>query len=421
MSSVKVTTLANGLRVASDTMDSVETVSLGLWVGVGTRDEVAEVNGVAHLLEHMAFKGTARRSARQIAEEIEAVGGHLNAYTSRESTAYYAKVLADDAPLAADILSDILQNSTFDEAELARERDVVLQEIGQSQDTPDDLIFDFFQETAFPDQPMGWPVLGRPEVVGGMPRQALVDHMARTYGAERMVLCAAGRISHAELLALGEDMLGGLAGASQIDSGSADYVGGDFREERPLEQAHLVLGMPGFAHSEPDYYAAGLFSTMLGGGMSSRLFQEVREKRGLVYSIYCFHSAFRDGGLFGVYAGTGPDRLDELVEVIGKEIHDLGAAPGDEEIERARVQIKASLLMSRESSGARAEALANQLLIYGRPIPVDEIVTRIEAIDRAAIGRVAERLSSGPITTAALGPVAGLPNFEAIAARLTGS
>jgi predicted Zn-dependent peptidase len=207
MTSVTVTTLANGLRVASDRMDHVESVSLGLWVGAGTRDEAAEVNGVAHLLEHMAFKGTARRSARDIAEEIEAVGGHLNAYTSRESTAYYAKVLAEHAPLAVDILADILQHSTFDEDELARERDVVLQEIGQAHDTPDDVVFDEFQETAFPDQAMGRPVLGRAEIVASMPRQALVDHMGRTYGGERMVLCAAGRIAHETLVELGERLL----------------------------------------------------------------------------------------------------------------------------------------------------------------------------------------------------------------------
>jgi predicted Zn-dependent peptidase len=419
MTSVTVTTLGNGLRVATDAMDHVETVSLGLWVGAGTRDEMAEVNGVAHLLEHMAFKGTESRSARDIAEEIEAVGGHLNAYTSRESTAYYAKVLAEHAPLAVDILADILQHSTFDEEELARERDVVLQEIGQAYDTPDDLVFDQFQETAFPDQPMGRPVLGTVEIVESMPRQALVDHMSRTYGGERMVLCAAGKITHDELVELGGRLLADLPQASATDAGASHYAGGDFRDDRKLEQAHLVFGLPGYANAEPDYFAINLFSTMLGGGMSSRLFQEVREKRGLVYSIYSFHSPYRDGGLFGVYAGTGPERLDELVAVIGDEVSDLGANASDEEIERAKTQMKASLLMSRESTGSRAEALANQLLIYGRPIPVDEIVAKIEAIDRAALSRVAAHISAGPLTVAALGPVKGLPGHDAIAKRLS--
>jgi predicted Zn-dependent peptidase len=184
-------------------------------------------------------------------------------------------------------------------------------------------------------------------------------------------------------------------------------------------KAHLVFGLPGFAHGEPDYYAASLYSTMLGGGMSSRLFQEVREKRGLVYSVYSFHAPYRDGGLLGIYAGTGPERLDELVAVIGGEVGDLGAAASDEEIERARTQMKASLLMARESTGARAESLANRLLIYGRPVPIEEVVAKIEAVDRAALGRVAARLAGGPLTAAALGPIKGLPDHEAIAARLT--
>jgi len=419
MSSVAVTTLANGLRVATDRMEHVETVSLGIWVGAGTRDEKPEVNGVAHLLEHMAFKGTESRSAREIAEEIEAVGGHLNAYTSRESTAYYAKVLAEHAPLAVDILADILQHSTFDEQELARERDVVLQEIGQAHDTPDDLVFDHFQETAFPDQPMGRPVLGTVEIVETMPRAALVDHMSRTYGGERMVLCAAGKIDHGALVALGERLLAQVAPKSATDATAARYTGGEFRHDRHLEQTHLVFGLPGYANKEADYFAINLFSTMLGGGMSSRLFQEVREKRGLVYSIYSFHSPYRDGGLFGIYAGTGPDRLDELVAVIGEQVGDLGSNASDGEIERARTQMKASLLMARENTGARAEALANQLLIYGRPIPVDEIVAKVEGVDRAALARVADHIASGPLTVAALGPVKSLPDHETIVERLS--
>jgi predicted Zn-dependent peptidase len=419
MNSVTVTTLGNGLRVATDRMDQVETVSLGIWVGAGTRDEKPEVNGVAHLLEHMAFKGTQSRSARDIAEEIEAVGGHLNAYTSRESTAYYAKVLAEHAPLAVDLLSDILRHSTFEEDELARERDVVLQEIGQVYDTPDDLVFDQFQETAFPDQPMGRPVLGTAELIQAMPRQALVDHMGRTYGAERIVLCAAGRIEHERLVELGARLLGDLRPESETDATASRYDGGEFRDDRHLEQAHLVFGLPGYANAEPDYFAVNLFSTMLGGGMSSRLFQEVREKRGLVYSVYSFHSPYRDGGLFGIYAGTGPGRLDELVAVIGDQLGDLGATASDQEIERAKTQMKASLLMARESTGPRAEGLANQLLIYGRPIPVEEVVAKVEAVDRAALARVASHLAGGPLTVAALGPVRGLPEHGKIVERLS--
>jgi predicted Zn-dependent peptidase len=414
---IEVTTLRNGLRVATSPMPHVETVSLGVWVGVGTRDEPVEVNGVAHLLEHMAFKGTERRSARDIAEEIEAVGGHLNAYTSRESTAYFAKVLKQDVPLAVDIVADILQHSTFDETELAREREVVLQEIGQARDTPDDIIFDYFQEAAFPDQPLGRPVLGQAAVVGAMPRGALVDYMSSRYQAGEMVLAASGNVRHADLLALAERHFGALPAGRPNGRSTARYRGGAYREGKELEQLHVVLGFPGISFSDPDYYVYSVYSTLLGGGMSSRLFQEVREKRGLAYSIYSFASSFVDGGIFGVYAGTGATQVEELIPVIGEQIDAVGRAPGDAEIERARNQMKAGLLMSLESTSARSEQLANQLLVFGRPIPVEEIVARIDAVDAAAIRRVSDRLRSGPVTVAALGPIDWLESHDAIAAR----
>jgi predicted Zn-dependent peptidase len=415
--SVEVTTLPNGLRVATAAMPHVETVSLGVWVGVGTRDEPAEVNGVAHLLEHMAFKGTERRSARAIAEEIEAVGGHLNAYTSRESTAYFAKVLKGDVALAVDIIADILQHSTFDETELARERDVVLQEIGQAHDTPDDIIFDYFQEAAFPDQPLGRPVLGQAAVVGAMPRAALVDYMGSRYQAPDMVLAAAGNLRHDELVALARTHFTGLKSGRVNGRAPADYRGGAYREDKDLEQLHVVLGFPGISFSDPDYYVYSVYSTLLGGGMSSRLFQEVREKRGLAYSIYSFTGSFVDGGLFGIYAGTGAHQVEELIPVIGEQMEAVAKAPGDDEIARARNQMKASLLMSLESTNARSEQLANQLLVYGRPIPTAEIVERIDAVDGAAIRRVADRLRGGPVTVAALGPIDWLESHDAIAAR----
>ena len=277
---VKVSKLPNGLTVASDSMPGVETVSLGAWVGVGTRHEPAAINGVAHLLEHMAFKGTERRSAYDIAQEIEAVGGHLNAYTSRENTAFYAKVLVDDAPLAVDILADILLNPTFDEEELRRERAVVLQEIGQANDTPDDIIFDRFQEAAYPEQALGRPVLGTAEIVRGIERPTLQDYMTRHYGAAGMVFAAAGKIEHDGFVALAADAFAALPRAASAAVEPAGYVGGDYRETRDLEQVHVLLGFPTVGYLDPDYYTASVLSTLFGGGMSSRLFQEVREKRG---------------------------------------------------------------------------------------------------------------------------------------------
>ncbi|HYH39630.1 MAG TPA: pitrilysin family protein [Azospirillum sp.] len=418
MSQVRVTTLANGLRVATDTMPDVQTVSLGCWVGVGTRNEAPSVNGVAHLVEHMLFKGTKRRTAFRISEEIENVGGQLNAYTTREHTAYYAKVLHEDAGLALDIIADMLQHSLLDDGELARERTVVLQEIGQAADTPDDIIFDHFQATAYPDQALGRPVLGAAEIVGKLPRSALVDYLGRHYSGPAIVLAAAGRIEHDAFVAMAEKAFAHLPNTTHPEPEAARYRGGDFREERDLEQLHLVLGFDGVGIHDPDFYAHSVLSTLLGGGMSSRLFQEIREKRGLVYSIYTFTGGYRDGGLFGVYAGTGEGEVEELVPVVCDEIVKVADGVSEDELARARAQMKAGTLMALESTMSRCEQLGQQLLVYGRPIPVEEIVTRIEGVDAAAITAAARRLRQCRPTVAALGPVHRLEAYDRIAARL---
>ena len=414
----QVTRLPSGLTVASDAMPGTATVSLGAWVGAGTRHESPDVNGIAHLLEHMAFKGTERRTAQDIAEEIEAVGGHLNAYTSRENTAFYAKVLAEDADLALDIVADILQHPTFLEDELERERAVVLQEIGQANDTPDDIVFDHFQETAYPAQALGRPVLGESATVAGLSSTALRDYMQSHYGPSQMILAAAGDVDH-------EHFVGQVAEAFQDSAFStngltepAAYRGGERREERDLEQVHLLLGFDAPGYLDDDYYALSLLSMLFGGGMSSRLFQEVREKRGLVYSVYSFHSAFLDGGLFGIYAGTGEAEVAELVPVICDEMTKLQGGIEAEELDRARAQVKASLLMSRESSAARAEHLAQQLLIYSRSIPVSEVLEKIAAVTLDDLQRVGAKLLGSPPTVTAIGPLSRLERAEQIAARL---
>ncbi|HEX4617769.1 MAG TPA: pitrilysin family protein [Stellaceae bacterium] len=414
----RVSRLANGLRVATDTVQTVDTVSLGIWVDVGTRHEPAAVNGAAHFLEHMAFKGTERRSARDIAEEIEAVGGHLNAYTSRESTAYYAKVLKEDVPLALDILADILQNSTFDPEELERERTVILQEIGQANDTPDDIIFDHFQECAYPEQAMGRPVLGRPEIIRELRRDAVVAYLRDHYGARRMVLAAAGNLEHERLVDLADTLLSDLPAERAVSTEPARYAGGERREDRDLEQLHLVLGFPGVTLQDPDYYAASVLSTAFGGGMSSRLFQEIREKRGLVYAVHSFVHGYRDGGLFGIYAGTGEDEAAELVPALCEEAMKLQDGLTPIELSRAKAQMKAGLLMSLESTSARCEQLAQHLLIYGTPFDPPEVVRRIEAVDDAAIRRVVSRWCSAPPTVAALGPLGRLEDYDKLRARL---
>ena len=415
----QVTTLPGGLRVVTDAMPRLETTSIGVWVDAGSRNESLEINGVSHLLEHMAFKGTERRSARAIAEEIEAVGGHLNAYTSSEQTAYLARVLKDDVALAVDILADILQNSVFDEDELTRERAVVVQEIGQTRDTPDDMVFEFFQDAAYPDQPLGRSILGTVERVGGFARETLMGYMAEHYRAPRMVAVAAGAIEHARFV----DMIGNAFGALGAGEGAppapARYAGGERRGERDLEQAHLVLGFDGIAYDDPHFYVAQVYSTVLGGGMSSRLFQEVREKRGLAYAVYSFTSSYMDSGTLGVYAGTGAAELASVVPVIADEMNKLAAAgPDDAELSRARAQLKAGLMMSLESSMARCEQLGRQMLIFGRPIPPAEILAEIDAVDAAAVAAFARgALDAGPPVVAAIGPLASLESYDAIAAR----
>ena len=415
---IRITTLENGLRVVSDPIAHVHTTAVGVWVDAGARHETPEQNGIAHLLEHMAFKGTERRSARAIAEQIEAVGGHLNAYTGREQTAFYARILAADLPLAVDLLGDILLHSTFESDELERERDVVIQEIAQTHDTPDDLVFDGLQEAAYPGQAIGRSILGTVEHVAGYTGDDLRRYLDLHYCGSRMVLAAAGAVDHDRLVDLADAAFGGLAAAAEPAAELADWRGGDWRETRELEQAHIALGFDAVSYHHDDFYSLQMLTTVLGGGMSSRLFQEVREKRGLAYSVFSFSSAYVDGGLFGIYAGTGPEHLPELVPVICEEIAKLTVAVSEEELDRARAQLKAGLLMSLESSAARIEQIGRQMLIFGEPLTTDQLIAKFDAVDPAAVARAATRLAgAGRPAVAAIGPIDQLENYDAIAAR----
>ncbi|HKM62359.1 MAG TPA: pitrilysin family protein [Acidisphaera sp.] len=415
---VQVTRLQSGLTVVTERMDRVETVSLGAYVAAGTRNESGAENGVSHFLEHMAFKGTARRSAAQIAEEIEAVGGHMNAYTAREQTAYYVKLLKEDLALGADIIGDILTHSAFAPDEVERERGVILQEIGQANDTPDDIIFDHFQETAYPDQPMGRPVLGTEDRIRAMPRETLTGYMHAHYAAPNIVVAAAGNLQHEQVVDLVQRHFADLPAAEVPSALPGSYGGGDFREDRDLDQVHVVLGFPSVGYSDEDYYPSLLLSTLLGGGMSSRLFQEVREKRGLVYSVYSFTAPYVDGGLFGIYAGTGEDEVAELVPVTIEELRKVQRDVSPEEMARAKAQVKSSLLMSLESTGSRCEQLARQLQVFGRIIPTAETVGRINAVTIADVQRAAARTFRGRPTMAAIGPGSRVLPLSDIAERL---
>ncbi|MBV8835030.1 MAG: insulinase family protein [Alphaproteobacteria bacterium] len=414
-----VTRLPSGLAVVTDSMPHLQSASLGVWVGCGSRDEHADENGISHLLEHMAFKGTARRTARAIAEEIEAVGGDLNAATSAETTAYYARVLRADVPLALDVLSDILTNPTFEPEELAREKNVIVQEIGATEDTPDDLVFEYLQAVTFPDQPVGRSILGTPESVRSFDSRRLRGYLSRNYRAPNMVIAAAGAVDHQQIVGEVQNRFASFAGPEAPAPEPARFAGGSRIEQRDLEQVHVAFALEGVRQRDSSIYSLQVFTNILGGGMSSRLFQEVREIRGLCYSVYAFHAAYADTGMLGIYAGTDASDLPELMRVVVDEISNAAETITEAEIVRSKAQMKAGLLMALESSGARAEQLARQMMIYGRPIPLDEIVEKIESVtvDSArAAGRA--MISRSRPAIAVLGPGRGLEKAAAIADSL---
>ncbi|HUD85118.1 MAG TPA: pitrilysin family protein [Xanthobacteraceae bacterium] len=418
--SVEVTTLKSGINVVTDTMPHLETASLGVWVASGSRDERRDEHGISHFLEHMAFKGTRRRTARQIAEEIEAVGGDLNAATGAESTAYYARVLKADVPLALDVLADILSEPAFERDELAREQNVIVQEIGAVADTPDDLVFEHLQAVAYPDQPLGRSILGTAKTVRSFDGGKLRDYLARNYRAPDIVVAAAGAVDHRAVVGEVERRFASFNGPAGPLPEPAKFGGGTHVEKRELEQVHIALALPGVAVTDPSLYSMQVFTNILGGGMSSRLFQEARERRGLCYSIYAFHFPYTDVGMFGLYAGTDAADTSELMRLIVDEIAGTAETISEPEIARAKAQMKAGLLMALESSGARIDQLARQMLTRGRTIPVEELVANVEAVTvESARGAGRALIARGKMATSVIGLGSGLESAAAIAETLT--
>jgi len=417
---VKTTVLSNGMTVVTDQMPHLKTVALGVWVKTGSRSERHDQNGITHLLEHMAFKGTATRSARRIAEEIEAVGGELNASTSIEHTNYYARVLAEDVPLAVDLLADILQNSAFDKDELRREQHVILQEIGAAADSPEDQAFDLFQGAAWPDQAIGRPILGTPETVQGFSGEALQAYLEDRYRGPDLVLSAAGAVDHDAIVALAEEKFTKISSEPAAEEGAAQYWGGERRVVKDLMEAQILIGFEGRPYKSRDYYAIQILASVLGGGMSSRLFQEIREKHGLCYAIYSFHWAFSDTGLFGLHAATSREDVPALLPMILNELRAAGETISDEEVARSRAQIRAGLMMALESPAARAGQIARQILVHGRVLTMDEVSARIEGVTSADIRRVAQDtfLNSTPTVTS-VGPVEEVMSSAEMAGHLS--
>ncbi|WP_347140183.1 pitrilysin family protein [Paracoccus sp. SSK6] len=416
---LQITTLSNGLRIATRLMPGLHSAALGVWVSAGGRNERSEQNGIAHFLEHMAFKGTTTRTALQIAEAIEDVGGYINAYTSRDATAYYVRVLEDDVDLAFDVMSDIVLNPIFDEREIEVERGVILQEIGQSMDTPDDIIFDWLQEAAYPDQPMGRTILGPVERVSRFGRADLAGFVAENYGPGQMIVAAAGAVDHDRIVRLAERAFGHLSPIGQAPREAARWQGLETRRVKKLEQAHFALALEGPGYLASDFYAAQIFSSALGGGMSSRLFQKIREERGLCYTIFAQSGFHDDTGMLTIYAGTGAEDLADLSTLTIDEMKRAASDMSEAEVARAKAQLRASLLMSLESPSAQAERMARTLAIWGRVPDASEVADRIAAVTVAEVRAHAETLIAQARPALALyGPVKAAPARETLAERL---
>ncbi|KEP69039.1 peptidase M16 [Thioclava dalianensis] len=416
---IEMTTLKNGLRVVTEKMPGLVSASLGIWVTAGGRHERPEQNGIAHFLEHMAFKGTKTRSALQIAEAIEDVGGYINAYTSREMTAYYARVLEADVPLALDVISDILLNPVFDQREIEVERGVILQEIGQSLDTPDDVIFDWLQEAAYPNQPMGRTILGPAERVRGFGRDDLSGFVREHYGPDQMILSAAGAVDHADIVKRAETIFGDMTPSLNPAPERSVWSGHERREVKTLEQAHFALGFEAPSYRDADLYTVQVYSTAMGGGMSSRLFQKIREERGLCYTIFSQAGAYEDTGMFTIYAGTSGDEIRGLSDLTIDEMKRAADDMSEAEVARARAQLKAGMLMGLEGASARAERMARSLHVWGRVPDIEEAAARVDGVTVEAVRSFAGRLAgSGRTALALYGPVSDAPELEAVRERL---
>lgn len=416
----QITTLDNGLRVITQEMKESESLTIEVWADVGSRYENENQGGLSHFLEHMAFKGTSTRTARQIAEEFDSIGGHLNAHTSREHTVYYAKVLKDDFETAADLLSDILLNSTFDAKEMELERGVILQEIAMTNDTPDDIIFDHYQNAAFANQPVGRSILGTEELVRSYSRDDIESYMKSHYCAKNLVLSVAGNIEHAKVVDFAQKTLSGVRTGEKSKKAAAVYTSGVYTEEKDLEQVHLIMGFQGLAYHDDDIYVQQMLSCVFGGGMSSRLFQEVREKRGLAYSVSSFGSAYSDNGMFNIYSATNPEKVNELIGAVSDEIKKASDNITQEELGRAKAQARASILMSRESTTSRADSLGRRLSCYNKYVEDQKILDRINKVTTDDMSAMLCKITSSTKPTfTALGKLKNLDSYANIAKKLS--
>ncbi|MBV9278270.1 MAG: insulinase family protein [Candidatus Eremiobacteraeota bacterium] len=389
-------------------MPHVRSAAIGIWADVGSAVEGAQERGISHLVEHMLFKGTKRRTARAIAEEMDGVGGNLNAFTDKETTCYYAKVIDHHVPLAVDVLTDMFLQSTFDPSELAKEQRVILEEIKMYDDSPDELIHDLFIQTMWSDSSLGAPTIGFADTVTSLTRDDLKEHMRRRYAPNSVVVAAAGHLKHAEVVELFGNAFAGFTGNCKLpEPEDPTTTPSTLFRSKDSEQAYLVLGTRGLSVRDERRYVLSVMDTILGGGMSSRLFQEIREKRGLVYTVYSFQAAYRGAGLFAVYAGTSPDNVRECISVVRDQLAKLrDKRVGDEELRLAKEHIKGNLTLSLESTSSRMIRLGRSEFSLGRNLTTEEIESRIEAVTSEEIQALAnELLSEDQFGLCVLGPV----------------
>jgi predicted Zn-dependent peptidase len=396
---IKRTLLPNGVRIVTERIDYVRSASIGIWVGAGSRDESDENRGISHVIEHMLFKGTTMRSAEQIALDMDKIGGYLNAFTEKEHTCYYARVLTEHISDCLDILGDIFLRSEFPEDELMREKNVILEEIKERDDLPDDLVHDLFFETVWPDHNLGKSVVGSPETVLSMTRQQLYDYMRREYAPNRIVIAAAGNLDHDKIVAQLSEGFGSITtpdGARpRIESVPKARVGSRI-VKKPVEQAQVVMGVPSFSIFDDRKYELGMLDIMLGGGMSSRLFQEIREKRGLAYTVGAYSSSFREGGLFAIYAGSSPEAVEQVVDLSKAQCDEIAEGKfTKDELSRAKIQVRASLEIGLESMSSRMNRIGKDELIFDKVIPLDEISAKIDAVTEEQVQAVASDLFKG--------------------------
>ncbi len=407
---IQKTTLKNGIQVITEEISNVHSVSVGIWIKAGSRDEEGEENGISHFIEHMLFKGTKRRSAHQIAKEIDAVGGVLNAFTSKEFSSFYAKVLKEHFPVALDLLFDLFLNSVFSGEELERERQVIIQEINMIEDTPDEYILDLFSESFWPRHPLGLPILGRLETISRMNRSKLMKFFHQHYLNGGPIVVAAGNLKHVDLLNPVQEALEKIHPRKKAYQGSAPRPHPQVLvKNKKLEQVHLVVGTQGVSATHPQRYAFSILNTILGGGMSSRLFQEIREKRGLAYSVYSFLSSFVDSGMLGVYAGTAENTVAKVLKIIHREMKKLSQDTlKSKELRSAKEQLKGNLLLSLESTDNRMGRLAKNEIYFKRFVRTEEIIEDIEKVTTDEVCTLARQIfQPDSLSLTILGPVKG--------------